>query len=125
LNHIDLVGFRITKQVWIRASCNKVLLARHVLRGNNVNLKKDESPQEFLRTKFNSDLRVESFLIMPSFNDYLGGQAVNVSSLYRKKKFEGFIGPVLRSESVNLEDAETYLLDGTFLGSIKHLRKLS
>ncbi|MEM3013905.1 MAG: metallophosphoesterase [Candidatus Bathyarchaeia archaeon] len=121
----DPIGFRITKQVWILASCNKMLLAKCVLKGNNVSLKKDENPQDVLRTKFGSDLKAESFLIMPSFNDYLGGQAVNVSSISRNKKFEGFIGPVLRSGSVNLDEAETYLLDGTFLGSIKHLRKLS
>ncbi len=120
----DPIGFRITKQVWIRASCNRMLLAKHVLKGNGVSLRKTESPQDVLRTKFNSDLKVESFIVMPSFNDYLGGQAVNVSSISRKKKFEGFIGPVLRSGSVNLDEAETYLLDGTFLGSIKHLRKL-
>ena len=121
----DPLGFRITRQVWVRAPCDKMLLAKSVLKGNNVTVKKDEKPQNVLKTKFGTELKAETFLIMPSFNDYLGGQAVNVSSIPKRKKFEGFIGPVLRSGSVNLDKAETYLLDGIFLGSIEHLRKLS
>jgi len=121
----DPMGFRITRQVWVRAPCDKLLLAKSVLKGNGVSVKKDENPQNVLKTKFNTELRAETFLIMPSFNDYLGGQAVNGSSIPKRKKFEGFIGPVLRSGSVNLDKAETYLLDGTFLGSIEHLRRFS
>jgi putative SbcD/Mre11-related phosphoesterase len=121
----DPMGFHITRQVWVRASFDKLLLAKSVLKGNSVGLKKHEEPQNVLKALFETELRAESFLIMPSFNDYLGGQAVNGSSIPKRKKFEGFIGPVLRSGSVNLDRAETYLLDGTFLGSIEHLRRFS
>jgi hypothetical protein len=34
-------------------------------------------------------------------------------------------GPVLRSEAVDMKNAETYLLDGTFLGTLEQLRTLS
>jgi hypothetical protein len=121
----DPMGFHITRQVWVRAPFDKLLLAKSVLKGNSVRMKKDEEPQDVLKALFETELRAETFLIMPSFNDYLGGQAVNGSSIPKRKKFEGFIGPVLRSGSVNLEKAETYLLDGTFLGSIEHLRRFS
>jgi putative SbcD/Mre11-related phosphoesterase len=121
----DPMGFRITRQVWVRAPCDKLLLAKSVLKGNGVGVKKGEEPKNVLKAKFNTELRAEVFVIVPSFNDYLGGQAVNGSSIPKRKKFEGFIGPVLRSGSVNLDKAETYLLDGTFLGTIEHLRKLS
>jgi putative SbcD/Mre11-related phosphoesterase len=121
----DPMGFRITRQVWVRAPCDKLLLAKSVLKGNGVRVKKDEEPQNIMKTRFDTELRAETFLIMPSFNDYLGGQAVNGSSIPKRKKFEGFISPVLRSGSINLDNAETYLLDGTFLGSIDQLRKLS
>ena len=121
----DPMGFRITRQVWVRAPCDKLLLAKSVLKGNGAGVKKGEDPKNVLKAKFNTKLRAEAFVIVPSFNDYLGGQAVNGSSIPKRKKFEGFIGPVLRSGSVNLDKAETYLLDGTFLGAIDHLRKLS
>jgi hypothetical protein len=34
------------------------------------------------------------------------------------------IGPVLRSEAVDLDNAEIYLLDGTYLGTLNQLRRL-
>ncbi|MEM3040730.1 MAG: hypothetical protein QXG97_01725, partial [Nitrososphaerota archaeon] len=93
---------------------------------HGVKLTRDEAPRDILKTKFNIDLKVDSLLIMPSFNDFLGGRPINISSsMTREKEFEEFIGPVLRSGSVNLEEAEIYLLDGTFLGHLRSLRALS
>jgi hypothetical protein len=40
-------------------------------------------------------------------------------------KNEKIVGPVLRASAVDIENAETYLLDGTFLGTIKQLRTQS
>jgi hypothetical protein len=34
------------------------------------------------------------------------------------------VGPVLRSEAVGMKNAEAYLLDGTFLGTLEQLRTL-
>ncbi|MDH5794481.1 MAG: metallophosphoesterase [Candidatus Bathyarchaeota archaeon] len=121
----DPMGFRITRQVWVRAPCDRKLIAKFVLRRHNLRLKKNVNPEDVLKTRFNLDLRAEKLLIMPSFNDFLGGQAVNRSTITRRRRFRGFIGPVLRSGSVYLEKAEAYLLDGTFLGSLDNLRRLS
>ena len=121
----DPMGFRITRQAWVRAPCDDKLLARFVLRRHNVRMKKDVNPQDVLKAKFNVDLGAVNLIIMPSFNDFLGGQAINRSKITRHRRFREFIGPVLRSGSVNLEKAEAYLLDGTFLGSLDSLRKLS
>jgi putative SbcD/Mre11-related phosphoesterase len=121
----DPMGFRITRRVWVRAPCNGNLLARFVLRRHNVKLKKGDDPRDALGSEFNIDLKTKDVLIMPSFNDFLGGQAINKSTIVRQIKFKEFIGPILRSGSVNLEKAEAYLLDGTLLGSLDLLRKLS
>ena len=60
---------------------------------------------------------------MPSFNDFLGGQAINRRIVGGSKESRAeYIGPVLRSGAVDLDNAEVYLLDGTFLGKIEHLR---
>jgi hypothetical protein len=34
------------------------------------------------------------------------------------------VGPVLRSEAVDLPNSEIYLLDGTYLGTLNQLRKV-
>ena len=120
----DPIGFRIARQVWVRAPCEGRLLARSMLKHHNVRLKRGANPQDVLRTEFNVSLGVENLLVMPSFNDFLGGKAVNRSTVARERKFREFIGPVLRSGSVNLKKAEVYLLDGTFLGSLDLLSKI-
>ena len=65
----------------------------------------------------------KQLFIMPSFNDFLGGRAVNE---VRRQKLggDGLIGPVLRSEAVDVDGAELYLLDGTYLGTLSQLRSL-
>ena len=119
----DPIGFRITRQVWVKAPCNSRMLAKSMLKGHNLRMKRKESIDEFLG-KLDISLNVDSLIIMPSFNDFLGGQAVNTYSLAKQQKFKGFIGPVLRSGSIDFERAEIFLLDGTFLGSLSRLRKL-
>ncbi|RLI37718.1 hypothetical protein DRO55_00640, partial [Candidatus Bathyarchaeota archaeon] len=115
-------GFRITRQVWVRAECDGEGLARLVLRRIGVRVRGD--PREVLRENYNVELRVSNLIIMPSFNDFLGGQAVNRRSMGRESIFKDFIGPVLRSGSVRIGEAEVHMLDGTYLGTISHLRTL-
>jgi len=61
---------------------------------------------------------------MPSFNDFLGGRPLNRKRRMEDTKTERIIGPILRSEAVDMENAETYLLDGTYLGTLSQLRAL-
>ncbi len=118
----DPIGFRITKQVWVRADCDSERLARLVLR--NIGVKVRGDPGSSLRENYNVELKASKLIIMPSFNDFLGGQAVNRRSMGRKSVFKDFIGPVLRSGSVRIDEAEVYMLDGTYLGTVNHLRTL-
>jgi metallophosphoesterase superfamily enzyme len=60
---------------------------------------------------------------MPSFNDFLGGRPLNERK-FSGKTDERLVGPVLRSEAVDMKSAETYLLDGTFLGTLNQLQIL-
>jgi len=120
----DPIGFRITRRVWVKAPCNNLVLAKAILRGHNLRVKRKESIIDSLK-KLDISLNVNELIIMPSFNDFLGGQTVNTYSLAKQQKFKGFIGPVLRSGSIDFEAAEIYLLDGTFLGSLGHLEKIT
>lgn len=118
----DPTGFRVTRQVWVRTECNSARLAKSVLKNLNVT---GEKPADLLKERFNVKLRVSQLYIMPSFNSFLGGQTMNKKDISKSAGSEMFIGPVLRYRSVNIDNAELYLLDGTFLGSINQLRGLS
>jgi putative SbcD/Mre11-related phosphoesterase len=114
----DPLGFRITRQVWVKARCDKTRLAKALLK--YLNIKVDTDPVSSLEQHFDMKVRAENLFIMPSFNDFLGGQLVN-----RKGRGKGagsrFIGPILRSKSVDFNEAELFLLDGTFIGTVEQL----
>jgi hypothetical protein len=114
----DNLGFQITTSVWIKAKCDtKKLAAAYV---NRKHIKTTGDPVTAFKTHFNMKPKAKQLFIMPCFNDFLGGRPVN-----KKRKNRSYIGPVLRSEAVNMDKAEVYLLDGTFLGTIQQLKALS
>lgn len=119
----DPLGFRITRQAWVRAKSSGQKLAEGVLKHDSVRYEGDPSA-EYLK-KYGVQVTDADCVIMPSFNDYLGGQPINRSfeagwtDLYKE-----YMGPVLRSGAIDFEDGEAYLFDGTYLGKIQDLRKL-
>jgi len=104
----DPLGFRIIKPVWVKADLNTSILLKRILK--RVSLKIDEKQKP----------KAEKLLIMPAFNDFVGGRPINEKPL--ETKSERIVGPILRSRSVDLENAEIYMLDGTFLGKIRAWR---
>jgi putative SbcD/Mre11-related phosphoesterase len=114
----DPAGFRITRQVWVKANCNGAQLAKTVLLKHKIKVEK--SLKETLWRRYKIKPKTSQLFIMPSFNDFLGGKPLN-EKLNAKTINEKIVGPVLRAEGVDIENAETYLLDGTFLGTLKHL----
>ena len=119
----DPVGFRITRQVWVKAECHTTELARSLLK--HLRVKIDKDPAALMQDRFNVKLRSSKFFIMPSINDFLGGQPINKRGVGKTVKSRRFIGPVLRSGSVDIGNAEAYLLDGTLLGTVNQLRSLT
>jgi len=119
----DPMGFQITRQVWVKAECDGTQLTKSLLK--HLSVKIDKDPAALLQDRFNVKLRSSKFFIMPSFNDFLGGQPINKSGASKTVKSRQFIGPVLRSGSVDTGNAEAYLLDGTFLGTVNQLRSLT
>jgi len=120
----DPMGFRITSQIWVKVPCNSESLARSILRRYNIKFKADEDVKTLVKSSLSMEIKVKNLLIMPSFNYFLGGRAINRVSIAREAIFKDFIGPVLRSGSVNLSKAEVYLLDGTFIGLLEQLSAL-
>jgi putative SbcD/Mre11-related phosphoesterase len=116
----DPAGFRVTRQVWVKMGCRGIELARVLLRKNRIKI--TDTAEETLYQHNKIKLKTSQLFIMPSFNDFLGGRPLNERRPAHKLDSKMAAGPVLRSEAVDMDKAETYLLDGTFLGTIEQLR---
>jgi hypothetical protein len=119
----DPAGFRITRQVWVKANCNGAQLAETLLQRQKIKIEKN--PEATLLKYYKIRPKTSQLFIMPSFNDFLGGRPLNTRKSSGKSDTERIVGPVLRSKAVDMENAEAYLLDGTFLGTLNQLRILS
>jgi len=117
----DPLGFRITRQVWMKAPCKTAELAKALLK--KLNIKVEENPLTGFQESFGVNPKASQLFVLPSLNEFLGGQPVNTGNVRKGRKYKEFIGPILRSGSVEIDQAETYLLDGTFVGTIAHLKE--
>jgi putative SbcD/Mre11-related phosphoesterase len=119
----DPAGFRITRQVWVKATCNSTQLTEALLQRHRI--KVEGNPRETLWKRYRIKPRTSQLFIMPSFNDFLGGRPLNESRPGREADARRIVGPMLRSDAVDVKGAETYLLDGTFLGTLDRLKTSS
>ena len=118
----DPAGFKITRQVWVKAKCDTTQLSKTLLQKQQIKIK--GTPEETVKKHYNFKPRTTQLFIMPSFNDFLGGRPINETKTRRKGQTSPMIGPVLRSEAVDLDNSEIYLLDGTYLGTLNQLKRL-
>lgn len=95
IEFVDKLGYRNIEQVWVRGKLNVKLVKK------KYKIKKCGKMQT---------------IIFPTFNRLLGGLALN--STFNKE----YLGPLLVN-IINVDKCKLYLLDGTFLGNVKHLRK--
>jgi hypothetical protein len=117
----DPAGFRITRQVWVKVGCDKNRLTEILLQKHKI--RTETNAEKTLLKHYRIKPKTSQLFIMPSFNDFLGGRPLNERE-YSGKTDERIVGPVLRSEAVDMKNAETYLLDGTFLGTLNQLQTL-
>lgn len=118
----DPAGFKITRQVWLKAQCNAEALAKVLLQKHGVKI--EGTPEATVKKHYGFKPQTTQIFIMPSFNDFLGGRPINEATQRKELGSEALIGPVLRSEAVDVDNAELYLLDGTYLGTLNQLRRL-
>jgi hypothetical protein len=93
----DGFGYRMIEPVWVKGKIQK------------------EKIEERYKLKKTSGLEV---IIMPAFNRLLGGAVIN-----DKRANDELLGPFLKNELLDMENAELYLLDGTYLGKLKDSMK--
>lgn len=92
----DKFGVRTIEPVWLKGGLNAVKFPKKI------------------RGKIKGEL--PELLVMPAFSELVGGAAVN-RGIPRE-----LIGPMFKAGAVRLDEAEAYLLDGTFLGKVRDLR---
>ncbi len=95
----DPLGYVSSKPVWIRAC-----FVEAVFRKRYPELSRYDNPR---------------IIIMPAFNELVGGIAFNEAT------YETLLGPLFTNRAILLEKAQAYLLDGTFLGTVEQLRKFA
>lgn len=118
----DPAGFRIMRQIWLRVGCKSEALAKIMLQKHGIKI--EGSAEASLYKHYKVKLRTSQLFVMPSFNDFLGGRPVNEvrsTKLTTNQRNESLIGPILRSNALNINDSELFLLDGTYLGTLKQL----
>jgi hypothetical protein len=94
----DRLGYRLIEQVWVKTK-----------------LKKDLVAKKYKIDKKN--LGELNLLILPCFNKLVGGTLMNT------KPSKDLIGPILANEFTEISKAEIFMLDGTFLGKLKELKR--
>ena len=80
----DPAGFKITRQVWMRAKCDSEALARILLTKHGVKIQ--GTVAETLKKHYSVKLKAKEILIMPSFNDFLGGRPVNETKSAKRNR---------------------------------------
>ncbi len=103
----DKLGIWTVKQVWVVSKCDGEKLAQAYLK--YLHITPTNKPREVLQIKTGVEINDPRLIIVPAFNDLVGG--VSVHNLTRR-----LMGPIIRSTSVDIDKAEVYLLDGTYLG---------
>ena len=121
---VDALGYRISRPVWVRSGCDTEKLARGVLRAAKVKIKGNGLAT--LKEMFQLEGKTSRCVFVPPFNDFLGGRPVNAASRRSTGKLiDERLGPLLRGDVVDFENAEVQLLDGTYLGTIRQLREFA
>lgn len=95
----DDIGARSTEPAWIRTSLNR------------------ENLPEKLRNEIED--KGPEIIVAPAFSELVGGGSIN------RNVPEKLLGPMFESKAIDLERADIYLLDGTFLGKLENLRSLA
>ncbi len=110
------LGIRITRRAWVRGYPDLKNLASSILQqeGKKIN----EDPLSTFEKSFGDKIRAFPIVIIPTFNDLMGGLPVN------EETPKSLLGPLFRSGGVDIEDFDVYLLDGSFLGKVSFLRTL-
>ena len=78
----DPAGFKITRQIWVKAQCNPEALAEVLLQKNGVKI--EGTPEATMKKHYNFKPHTTHIFITPSFNHFLGGRPINETTHQKK-----------------------------------------
>jgi len=110
------LGLNVSKRAWIRGQINGERIANLFLE-----LEGDKEASDIAATyeaKYGAIIGDPEMIIMPTFNDLLGGLPVNSESP------TSLLGPLLGRGAISIDDFDVYLLDGTYLGKVGLLKDM-
>ncbi len=110
----DRLGLWTVRPVWVKTRCRGETIARAYLK--YLKGQPGEDPRTALKQREGIEMGDATLIIVPAFNDLVGGVSMN-------RLETRLLGPLLRSRGVDFAEAEAYLTDGTFLGTITQLQQ--
>jgi hypothetical protein len=110
------LGIRISQRAWVKGTCDGARLTKAYLEQEGTRV--EGNPVEAFRAHHGVEVDKPEMILMPTFNDLLGGLPVNGEAP------QSLLGPLLRREAIDIDGFEVYLLDGTYLGRVGFLRSL-
>lgn len=111
------LGIRLSRRVWAKGTCDGERLASAYIEREGVEIGEDAVGR--FEEVHSLRIRDPQMILMPAFNDLLGGLPINSEAP------KTLLGPLLRTGAVDTSGFEVYLLDGTILGEVKFLRSLA
>lgn len=110
------LGLKISQRVWIKGKYNGTNLAKMFIEQSQ--RKTVENPLDILEAEYQMKIKDPQTIIIPTFNDLLGGLAFN------QEPPKSLLGPLLGTDLVPIDEFDVHLLDGSYLGKLGFLRKL-
>jgi len=111
----DPTGYRVVEPVWIKARVLIEKLAESYLRYKG--LKEIEHPIKLFKEMYGFEPKTKYLVIIPAYNPLMGGIKVNRRDMGPQE----LIGVFLLNQVVDLDTAEIYLTDGTYLGELRYI----
>ncbi len=112
----DKIGYRFAERAWIKAKFDEKNLPFLFQKKGYSTQRKGFREVRLLKTK-----NLPEIILMPAFNDFAGGVALNTKLENRIRNKEAFFGPL--TKLVDKKETEVFLLDGTYLGKLEKLKK--
>jgi len=110
----DNMGARVRQPVWVISKVNGKALAKAFLESSSMPY---SDPEAAFKEKFGETPADSTLISMPAFNPFLRGRPIN-----SRLGDEGYgLGPLLKGKIISIEEAEVFLLDGTYLGKVSQL----
>lgn len=111
----DSLGYGFVKQIWVKAGLDVEEMACSYLKYARIEWKGVDVREAF-RERFGTDPKTRRLVVMPSFNDLMGGKPLNRAGSTRGE----YLGPLMKL--MDLKEADIHLLDGSYMGRLKLLR---